>query len=202
MKSIFPLVIIFYLYVNVFARSQVKTREDALSWLNKYGYNSCSGSSGLCRLSASSLIEEYQQRFRLKPTGVLDETTKQHMNKPRCGNHDKPEGLLMSSTEFKWTRSSLKYSVRSYPTQLSQLTTKNIIREALKTWSDHIPLKFEEVCSSCQADLVLDFASRLHSDDYSFDGFGGTLAHAFRPEDGRIHFDKDERWTDRLVLIL
>lgn len=183
---------------NVLARLLVKTRNDALSWLDKYGYNPCSNGDGLCNLPFSSLIEDYQQRFHLKTTGILDETTKRHMNRARCGNHDKPQGLLMSSFDVsKWTRSSLTYSLRGYPTQLSQLTTKNIIRDAFKTWSDHIPLKFNEVCATCQADLVLDFASQLHSDDFPFDGQGGTLAHAFQPEDGRVHFDKDERWTDR-----
>ena len=200
MKSILFFAIIFFLQTNVLARIQVKTNDDALSWLNKYGYNPCSDSDGLCRLPFSSLIEDYQQRFHLKATGLLDEPTKRHMNRPRCGNHDKPEGLLMSSsTAFRWKRSSLKYSLRGHPIQLSQSTTKNIIREAFQIWSDHIPLKFDEVCSTCQADLVLDFASGSHTDDYPFDGLGGTLAHAFRPEDGRVHFDNDERWTDKFV---
>lgn len=181
-------------------KQPVKSQDDALGWFRKYGYDPCFESEAQCSLSLKSIIEEYQERFRLRITGTLDETTKKHMNQPRCGNRDKSPSeanKLAALTAYKWSRSSLTYSVRGYPTEVSESSTKRIIREAFDAWLAHIPLRIEEVCSTCTADFVLDFAREQHTDTYPFDGVGGTLAHAFFPEDGRVHFDKDEKWTER-----
>uniref|UniRef100_A0A915ICL4 Peptidase metallopeptidase domain-containing protein n=1 Tax=Romanomermis culicivorax TaxID=13658 RepID=A0A915ICL4_ROMCU len=49
--------------------------------------------------------------------------------------------------------------------------------------------------------MEVKFASGKHDDNYAFDGQGHTLAHAFYPKDGRIHFDADENWSlDRRVI--
>ena len=40
------------------------------------------------------------------------------------------------------------------------------------------------------------FGRRNHGDSSPFDGKAGVLAHAYFPEDGRIHFDEDETFTD------
>ena len=46
------------------------------------------------------------------------------------------------------------------------------------------------------ADLKIKFNSNDHGDGYPFDGQGTTLAHAFYPTSGSIHFDDDENFTD------
>lgn len=46
-----------------------------------------------------------------------------------------------------------------------------------------------------QADIVLEFLKLDHHDGEPFDGMLGTLAHAFSPTDGRLHFDASELWT-------
>lgn len=179
----------------------VKNEEDALHWLNRYGYNPCLNTEVQCSLSFTSTIKDYQERFKLKVTGKLDENTKNHMNRPRCGVQDKAPSKLQSSAALplvaKWSRMALNYSLRGFPTELSNSKTATIIREAFDAWLGHIPMKIDSTCPSCKSDFVVDFERQTHSDSYPFDGVGGTLAHAFFPEDGRIHFDKDEKWTER-----
>jgi hypothetical protein len=208
MKQIFNVVLLVFIsFIDVSfsaeysGRQRVRSQKDVLSWLNKYGYNPCLNAGVLCSLSYPSILKGYQKRFNLKQTGILDEPTKKHMNRPRCGNKDKPIAELSNSPaelgQYKWSRSSLTYSLSGFPTQISEANTNRIIREAFNAWLDYIPLKIEQVCSTCKADFNLQFTREQHSDTYPFDGVGGTLAHAFFPEDGRVHFDKDEQWTER-----
>ena len=59
---------------------------------------------------------------------------------------------------------------------------RNAVAAAFNYWSEHTPLTFQEVCSTCKSDLTIDFAYKDHRDGFPFDGPGGVLAHAFFPE--------------------
>ncbi|CAF2595276.1 unnamed protein product [Rotaria sp. Silwood2] len=146
------------------------------------------------------MLKDFQQRFHLKVTGILDDATKQQMSRPRCGNKD-PLLILSKNTVaslgLKWSRSTLTWSLRNYSPHIGEAESRNIIQQAFDAWSQHIPLSVKEVCSACSANIVVDFGQTEHGDHYPFDGRGGTLAHAYFPEDGRIHFDMDEPWTNR-----
>ena len=124
MKSILCLVSIVFLIDQIqVAAASVNSREGAFEWLDKYGYNPCSGAAVQCSSDLGSILKEFQRRFGLKVTGELDSSTIRQMNKPRCGVQDKlklKSGGPMELSAYKWTRSSLKYSIHAYPTQISQ----------------------------------------------------------------------------------
>ena len=49
--------------------------------------------------------------------------------------------------------------------------------------------------NSTDADIRIGFYYGDHADGMSFDGPGNTIAHAFYPENGNVHFDASERWS-------
>ena len=77
--------------------------------------------------------------------------------------------------------------------------TRTLIQQAFDDWAKYAPLKFRESPGDDSAEFVIRFVGGDHQDGYPFDGPAGTLAHAFFPKDGRIHFDETEDWTDKLV---
>lgn len=92
---------------------------------------------------------------------------------------------------------TLKWNLNNEISKLGRAKTRAMVVEAFNDWARYAPLQFAEARPNEKADFQIGFFSGDHDDGYAFDGVGGTLAHAFFPTDGRIHFDLLEEWTDK-----
>jgi predicted Zn-dependent protease len=148
-------------------------------------------------------LKRFQAFNKLPVTGVLDKQTLNLMSRPRCGVPDFIISRKRSSVgeveEFvasgsKWDTINLTYRMENFTPDLTQDIVRRAIQEGLNQWASVTPLRFSEVTSG--GEIKISFASGDHGDGWPFDGPSGTLAHAFYPTDGRLHFDEVETWTD------
>ncbi|CAF1023954.1 unnamed protein product, partial [Didymodactylos carnosus] len=170
---------------------------EAFNYLGKYGYNRCGDGKHkevVCAMSIQSMLQHFQTVFHLPVTGKLDDKTKKLMNTPRCGLGDYP---LSYSAYKPWPNRTLTWKLKNELPKFGS-KSKTYIQEAFNDWTRYAPIKLQEICSTCgTADFNLAFTEADHQDGYPFDGPGGTLAHAFFPTDGNVHFDSSEEWTDK-----
>ncbi|NWQ69204.1 MMP10 protein, partial [Neopipo cinnamomea] len=141
-------------------------------------------------------IREMQSFFGLEVTGELNHKTLDMMKQPRCGIPD-----IRSYSTFPysptWKKEDVTYRILNYTPDMLQADVEEAIAKAFQLWSSVTPLRFTRLYSG-QADIMISFAAGFHGDFYSFDGPGGTLAHAYPPGSGirgDVHFDEDENWT-------
>ncbi|KFQ15077.1 Interstitial collagenase [Leptosomus discolor] len=141
-------------------------------------------------------IREMQSFFGLEVTGELNHKTLDMMKQPRCGIPD-----VHSYSTFpqkpRWMKEDVTYRILNYTPDMLQADVEEAIAKAFQLWSSVTPLRFTRLYSG-QADIMISFAAGFHGDFYSFDGPGGTLAHAYPPSSGiggDAHFDEDENWT-------
>ncbi|WVZ14330.1 hypothetical protein V8G54_011896 [Vigna mungo] len=133
------------------------------------------------------------------------------MSLPRCGLPDitatpnpKPNGLSSSPPQNftffpgnpKWSKFNLTYRTTRMPLFVSVGTNafKQALSNAVNTWGENNSFTFTETTG--QADIVAGFHRLIHGDLNPFDGPGGVLAHAFAPQDGRMHLDADGHSND------
>uniref|UniRef100_A0A8R1HVT3 ZnMc domain-containing protein n=1 Tax=Caenorhabditis japonica TaxID=281687 RepID=A0A8R1HVT3_CAEJA len=146
-------------------------------------------------------IRKFQEFAGLAKTGLLDEATKLKMTLSRCGVTDAPLALTSgSSSQFKWPKTKLTYSIESFSSDLAKDDVRRAIAEAYSLWAKVTPLEFSEVPAGSNSDIKIRFGVRNHNDPWPFDGEGGVLAHATMPESGMFHFDDDENWTYKNAL--
>ncbi|CAF0728643.1 unnamed protein product [Rotaria sp. Silwood1] len=203
-----------------------KSEPDYYQYLEQFGYTPKLQNrllSVLDKTNANEGIKTFQRLYKLPETGKLDEQTKKLMQRPRCGNpdigilhakkHSINDGRLRSSPSAKmndpdsyvtyeksWPTKHLKWYIEEYPKQQKQIKShediRRIINQAFSDWEKHSGLTFEMVKTKEAANFKINFFSKEHDDGYPFDGQGTTLAHAFYPKKGDIHFDDDEYFTD------
>ncbi|KAG2383921.1 Metalloendoproteinase protein [Vigna angularis] len=168
-------------------------------YLKSLGYqvNEKSPSDNNFDANDESALKQYQAFHGLHTSGVVDDQTIETMSLPRCGLPDitatpnpNPNGLSSSPPQNysyfpgnpKWSKFNLKYRVTANPSNVAvnRDVLKQILSNALNTWRQN---------------NIAGFQRLSHGDGNPFDGRGGVLAHAFAPQDGRMHLDADERWS-------
>jgi len=180
----------------------VVKREDnikrALFYLNKYGYVSDAQENTVEGVIAA--IKRLQVLGGLLPTGELDGKTLNLMAQPRCGMADYEQLTENAAQPNKWGLSTLTWYVSGYDREVSKAEWVASIDEALYNWSAVCKLKFEQVQSLNEANLVFGIGRGQQSD---FDGPSGVLAWfqlcpAFNFK-GRLSgvFDEDETWIPK-----
>ncbi|XP_078599369.1 macrophage metalloelastase-like [Branchiostoma floridae x Branchiostoma japonicum] len=144
-------------------------------------------------------ITNFQKFAGIQETGELDEKTMEMMRMPRCGFAD-TGGKLASYTTLgsRWRKNDITYRILNYTPDLPRADVERELKRALETWSEYTPLRFRRLTNNTRSDIEISFAAFGHGDGNSFDGAGGTLAHAYGPGNGiggDSHFDESETWT-------
>lgn len=179
---------------------------ESLTFLKNFGYYAAPDPR-LGRIASMDDIEgsiKKLQRFANIPeTGVIDKTTVEQMQKPRCGMADfGPSDMARRKRRFTlqgstWKKHHLTWKLTN---DNNDGLTRDEVRTELSTafgkWQAHTNMTFTEV-SVGVADIMVSFIRGGHNDPFPFDGRGGTIAHAFYPHTNRglsgdVHFDDDE----------
>ncbi|XP_006662595.1 metalloendoproteinase 4-MMP-like [Oryza brachyantha] len=70
-----------------------------------------------------------------------------------------------------------------------------VLRSAFARWAEAIPVSFAETERYGAADITVGFYAGDHDDEDAFTGPQTVFAHAFEPEDGRLHFNAQNHWA-------
>ncbi|GKV48712.1 hypothetical protein SLEP1_g55516 [Rubroshorea leprosula] len=193
---------------NIKGLGQVK------QYLNKYGYYP----EGVELTEEfddqmETALKKYQEYSHLKVTGTLDSSTVKEMMIPRCGFpdiiHNKGTGrkhghksrfhlvahYAFTGTKWSASKTHLVYTFNSSVQVVDVQTLRAVCSKAFERWKAVSQFTFEEAQPGRTPNIVIGFHRRDHGDGAPFEGPGNTLAHAFPPEDGRFHYDADERWS-------
>ncbi|XP_055597884.1 matrix metalloproteinase-19-like [Uranotaenia lowii] len=177
------------------------TNEDAMNFLRDLGFLAPQSPLELTnRISMSDeeiteeALRKFQQRYNLSDTGMLDDDTKRLLAAPRC------EMLAeLNYGPLIWSKRNLTYRIVSVPKSLDHSRARQSIRNAFEEWTKYADLNFREV-NQGSADIHISDESLFHRNRQGqMCAFlrSTTLAHAFYPEVGDIHFNGARRYNEQ-----
>ncbi|XP_023756127.1 metalloendoproteinase 1-MMP [Lactuca sativa] len=159
-------------------------------------------------------VLNYQKKLGLPITGKLDSDTVTQIMSPRCGVSDRDipnrkhkfhvaKHYAFFAGEPRWRKPAKSetmtltyaFSDTHMIDYISYSDIQDVFQRSFSRWASTIPVSFNEVDDYRKADIKIAFYQGDHGDGVSFDGVLGVLAHAFSPENGRLHLDKAETWA-------
>ncbi|KAL8196185.1 hypothetical protein R6Q57_025185, partial [Mikania cordata] len=157
-------------------------------------------------------VLSYQKKLGLPITGILDSDTVAQIMSPRCGVSDNinPKHKIHVTKHYaffngepRWRKPdksdtwtlTYAFSDNHFINYLSYFDIRAAFQRSFSRWASTIPVNFTEVDDYRKADIKIAFYRGDHGDGVPFDGVLGVLAHAFSPENGRLHLDRDETWA-------
>ncbi|KAK8505591.1 hypothetical protein V6N12_038332 [Hibiscus sabdariffa] len=149
----------------------------------------------------------YQTKFGLPVSGKLDSETISAIVSPRCGVSDTGP-TLHATKHFAYFYGRPRWDGRASPMTLtyafspsnmidyiSSPEIRAVFQRSFSRWASVIPVNFTETEDYKSANIKIGFFRGDHGDGEPFDGVLGVLAHAFSPENGRLHLDEAETWA-------
>jgi hypothetical protein len=174
------------------------------AFLTRFGYLAeRKGDVDLLNAESSRALRSFQTFNGLESTGTLTLETVKLMRTPRCAMPDLLPGEIggpgvEDSDPFvfegtPWAQATLRWFLSGGTPDVT--TEASIVQSALDTWTGVIPRTFVQQASATGSHFDVSWQTGDHGDGTSFDGAGHVLAHAFYPQDGRVHFDDAETWS-------
>lgn len=174
--------------------------------LRDLGYNEIGDDDDLRRtmqLSDSSeralneIISIFQHDNDIPVTGILDDETKLAIGRPHCGSK---KSAKLKASVYKWSKNVLSYRIETFPRAKRTGPIQKMLMQAFNAWSKITNLDFAEVDDE-DADIEINFGGLLHKkrDRRCMFDDPNTLAHAFFPEIGDIHFNSKYFFDDKDV---
>jgi hypothetical protein len=171
-------------------------------FLTRFGYLTGEFDTNTVDDPTSRALERFQEFNGLPATGGFDEKTRSAMTEPRCAMPDMTDGVAFAA-RCAWGHRDLTFACDTGTDDAPPDQEFDAVRNALRTWSDSIPVTFTEVAQDRNPDIVIGWRA---ADDPDHSMVGGVLAHAdFPPGCGvvtngstpkPVHFDDTEHtWS-------